>query len=234
MTYTRYAIYFVPHRTDLARFGAGWLGWDINTGLRIPLEHHPVTVGGCDFDHAALTERPRKYGFHATLRAPFALGEGCDYEHLVHSVTEVAKRHKPFDLALKLSMLGRFFALVPDAPSAALQGLAADLVTDLDALRQPLGDQELARRRRSRLTPAQDALLIRWGYPYVLDEFRFHMTLTGPVPKPVQPAVAQTLGDALAPILAKPQRIGHLCIAGEADDGYFHSLQQIALTGEMG
>jgi len=38
---------------------------------------------------------------------------------------------------------------------------------------------ELPCRRQAVLSPAQDALLVRWGYPYVMEYFRFHCSLTG-------------------------------------------------------
>ena len=63
-------------------------------------------------------------------------------------------------------------------PSAALQALADACVEQLDRFRAPPSDAELARRRRASLTPRQDAMLVRWGYPYVFDTWFFHMTLT--------------------------------------------------------
>src|SRR5262249_55850996 len=52
-------------------------------------------------------------------------------------------------------------------------------VRDFDGFRAPLTDADRARRHPSRLTPRQRDYLERWGYPYVMEEFRFHMTLTG-------------------------------------------------------
>jgi hypothetical protein len=43
----------------------------------------------------------------------------------------------------------------------------------------PLTEEELTRRRKAELTPEQDKLLVDWGYPWVLDEFNFHFSLTG-------------------------------------------------------
>jgi hypothetical protein len=125
--------------------------------------------------------------------------------------------------------LGRFFALIPSDDVALISALAADLVITCDPLRQPLTDADLQRRRKARLSPEQDALLQRWGYPYVLDEFRFHMTLTGPVEHALQTTVEQELMRHLSPILAQSQPIGHICIVGQDDSGRFHSIRQIAL-----
>jgi hypothetical protein len=68
---------------------------------------------------------------------------------------------------------------VPAGASAELEGLAADCVLQFDAFRAPMTDEDRARRNPSRLTPRQRGYLDRWGYPYVFEEFRFHMTLTG-------------------------------------------------------
>ena len=67
----RYAIYFVPPAAcGLYRFGAGFLGYDCYTGesFRPPQD---IALSGSEW--AQLTREPRKYGFHATLKAPFHL-----------------------------------------------------------------------------------------------------------------------------------------------------------------
>jgi hypothetical protein len=57
--------------------------------------------------------------------------------------------------------------------------LAARLVEALDAFRAPAPPAELEKRRRHGLTATQETNLVRWGYPYVMDDFRFHVTLSG-------------------------------------------------------
>jgi len=225
MHYRRYAIYYVPVATELAQIAARWLGWDINAGRAAQLMQRP------DFDHVALTDRPRKYGFHATLMAPFILADGVTYAQLERRVIDVAACHSGFELTLDLGQLGRFFALVPQPVSPQMERLAADLVTDLDNLRRPLTAAELQRRRKAWLTDLQDQLLQRWGYPHVLDEFRFHMTLTGPVPKSLKDHVAQDLAQRFSSVLAHSQRVTQITIVGEDSNGWFHSLSHIPLTG---
>src|SRR5262249_7114273 len=77
--------------------------------------------------------------------------------------------------------LAGFIAVVPDAPNPDVDHLAADCVTIFDRFRRPLGAEERSRRLAAGLTAAQIAHLDRWGYPFVFDDFRFHMTLTGRV-----------------------------------------------------
>ena len=67
---------------------------------------------------------------------------------------------------------------MPAARCTELQDLADRCVVEFDEFRRPAGDAELARRRGAGLTPRQDELLLRWGYPYVLEQWRFHLTLT--------------------------------------------------------
>ena len=82
---------------------------------------------------------------------------------------------------MKISRLGRFLAMTQDVQSNDVTELAASTVSYFDKFRAPLSDIDIEKRRRRRLTPQQDALMLRWGYPYVMQEFKFHMTLTGPL-----------------------------------------------------
>ena len=123
-----------------------------------------------------LTSHARRYGFHATLKAPMRLADGRTETELRAAVDAFAATHQ------RLS-IDAFRALVPDAERhSALAELAADAVQSFDEFRAPLNQADVTRRRPERLSPRQRELFERWGYPYVLDEFRFHMTLTDAVP----------------------------------------------------
>ena len=95
----------------------------------------------------------------------------------------MARGLQPFVLPpMQVQRIDDFLALVPPAlhpANAQIQETAATCVTALQPLAAPLSDADLARRRAAGLTARQDALLQQWGYPFVLDEFRFHMSLTG-------------------------------------------------------
>lgn len=213
----RYAIYFAPPAGgDLARFGDGWLGRDATTG-------GPVlqpALDGLDADRQrALTEAPRHYGFHGTLKPPFQLAEGCGVEDLSRAVTGFAAQQASFEIAaLRMQEIGDFLALVPAGPAPALSRLADACVMEFDAYRAPADAAELARRHAAGLTPRQAALLARWGYPYVLDEFRFHLTLTGPVADPAERAlVARLLQPLVAPLIDRPIPVRELCLFHQPD-----------------
>ena len=177
---TRYAIYFAPPASSgLWRFGSGIIGYDAVTGLELPFAE---TTGVAVDAWSGITEEPRRYGFHATLKAPFELASGCDEADAIEIVGQLAAVLAPVTLmGLDVAAIGRFVALVPSQASAELQVLATATVERLDNLRRPLSEADRARRLRSQLTPRQLEYVDRYGYPYVREEFRFHMTLTGPI-----------------------------------------------------
>ncbi|MBI1204109.1 MAG: DUF1045 domain-containing protein [Rhodopseudomonas sp.] len=172
----RYAVYFVPDReTPLYRFGASVLGYDSYRGSASPL------IDGADQDKwPVLVREPAVYGFHATIKAPVYLAGGKDEAGFIAAVTDFAARHTAVPIGeLVPRELGAFIALVPQAFCAALDVLARTCVRDLDMYRTPMSEQERARRLTPGLSDRQIENLVRWGYPYVFDDFRFHMTLTG-------------------------------------------------------
>lgn len=224
--YQRYAIYYAPPSgSALARFGASWLGWDIEQGEPVS---HPDADG---FDVANVTATPRKYGFHGTMKPPFRLADGENLAGLTTAVSAVAREVGAFDAPpLTLRRLGPFLALVPSAPCAPLRTLAGRCVTELDRFRAPLRDADLAKRRANGLTDAQDALLLQWGYPYVLSEFRFHLTLTGRLDDVAAGRAMEVLTQLTAPLCTDPMPVHEICLCGEAPGGRFHLVHRYALA----
>jgi putative phosphonate metabolism protein len=232
VTFTRYAIYFAPP-TDAAwgGFATSWLGWDMQAGQTVaqPEVTGPDLTG---LDLAQITQVPRKYGLHATLKPPMRLAEGCNLADLQAACEGLAAKQAPVTLeALHLARLGRFLALRVSGDETALSRLAAACVQDLDPFRAPASEAELAKRRAAGLNPAQDANLLAWGYPFVLDQFRFHITLTGKLPKAELPAVEAALATHLIPLLPTPLVIRDVALVGEDDAGRFHLIHRYALTG---
>lgn len=217
MNFTRFAVYYLP-RGDLAQFGAAWLGWDVDAGTPVPQPDVPGI--------AEATETPRKYGFHGTLKPPFRLADGTDVAGLTRAVTDLAARTAPAQAdGLRVARIGRFLALVPQGDASGIARVAGACVTELDRFRAPAPGAELTRRRAAGLTPAQDALLLQWGYPYVLDEFRFHLTLSGKLDD------SAALEAALSPPLPRPFRLDQIALVGERPDGRFQTIARFDLTG---
>ena len=174
----RYALYFAPTPdTALARLGARWLGRDARAGEAL---EQPAIAGIDARTFAAMTAEPRRYGFHATLKPPFRLADGFTEKNLLGAVEAFVAEAVPVLLdRIVVSRIGRFLALTSSRPETSLDCLAATVVEAFDAFRARPSPEETERRKHSGLSPAHEALLARWGYPYVMDEFRFHMTLTG-------------------------------------------------------
>jgi len=179
MTGVRYAIFFVPPRDGpLYKFGSSALGYDSYSGTEI------ASLSGDEFpDWRELTGEPRRYGFHATLKAPFQLQNECSEGDLLAQFLQFANCHAPpARFAATIRLFDGFAAVVPSVPVPALNILAASCVRDFDRFRGPMTAAERARRVAQPLTARQMIHLDSWGYPYVLDDFRFHMTLTGRLP----------------------------------------------------
>lgn len=226
--FLRHAIYYAPRAGAFADAVSAWLGWDAATGRPVPhpdLPDLPAPV-------ADLTRAPRKYGFHGTIKAPFRLAEGVTQGQLTHEIATLAARLPKVELGgLVLARLKGFLALLPDGDDTDLMAMGADVVTTLDPLRAELAPAEIARRKPDRLSPRQRHLLDQWGYPYVMEEFRFHLTLTGDLPEDVAQSVAAVLGPWLGPVLPRPFVIEDLCHFAEDRDGRFHLVARHALTG---
>jgi hypothetical protein len=218
--FKRYAVYYAPPPGAFAARAAAWLG-------TAPPEVALPTAR----EWADLTAAPRKYGFHGTLRAPFRLAEGTSETEVHTLLTGLAQTLRPVEMpALDVADLHGFLALVPRNP-APLNALAAAVVTATNPLRAPLTSAEIARRRPETLTARQRLLLDQWGYPFVMDEFRFHLTLTDHLqPDEIAPLKA-TLAAHFAPVLPRPFCVKDLCLFAEDAAGAFHLLHRYTLGG---
>ena len=208
----RYAIYFCPRpESQLGRFGADWLAND---------QYHSVT------------QTPRRYGFHGTLKPPFQLASRATRDQLLDAVSALASPMEPFEIdGFAIKSIGSFIALVPLSIPDALPDLANKCVTELDTFRAPPDCDELARRRKGNLTDAQDQLLVKWGYPYVMDEFRFHLTLTDKLDVQTRGTLLPMLADRATHALG-PYQIEDICVVIEPTPGApFELLHRFPLGG---
>ncbi len=224
----RYAIYYAPGAGGFADAAAAWLGYDPVAGCDVP---HP-RIEGLPRALADLTADPRKYGFHGTIKAPFRLAEGVTIADLQNAVGVLAATNAAVEMPdLWLINLEGFAAFVPGGDPARLMALAADVVRGIEPCRAPLTGAEIARRRPERLTPRQRDLLVTYGYPYVMEEFRFHLTLTGRMTKAEHADVAQAANAHFAGLLPVPFRLSDICLMGEDAAGRFHLLHRYELAG---
>jgi putative phosphonate metabolism protein len=227
----RYAIYYTPPRLSrLAQFGAHILGYDCYLGADVA--HSALD----DIDPAALaliTEQPRRYGFHATIVAPFALNEQSEAD-LAEELLVFSRARAPVSVgALVISTISRFVALVPAVEPRGISELADDCLRAFDRYRAPLSQSDRDRRSLGgALTSHQLSLMDRWGYPYVLDEFRFHMTLAGPLPEHRMDAVKASLSHAYEELAHTNHEIDALSLMRQDDrDQPFKVIDRCRLCG---
>lgn len=225
----RFAIYFAPAR-DSALWGAAarWLGRDAASGMR------GAAGGGQNSDEIfALSQSARRYGFHATIKAPMALAEGRGREELEAALAAFAARTAPVVIeSLVLRSLGGFLALVPAAQGAALTDFAQAVVEAFEPFRAPMSAKDRDRRLKGGLTDRQVGYLDRFGYPYVGDEFRFHMTLTDRLPAEAAERVMAQARAYFAPFTERPLAVDRLALFHEpAGGGDFIRLGDFALRG---
>lgn len=217
----RFAIYFFPDSQSLlARLGQDWLGRSVE--LATDKRQPPPELGlGLPPDiWREVTAMPRTYGFHATLKAPFRLGAGERRETLEQAVASLASGLVPFALPpLQVTALGGFLALCLGEPSIEMDALADRCVIELDRFRAPLTAAERSKRRPERLTARQRDHLDRWGYPYVCEDFLFHMTLTESLAEEERDNVAPILQRLMAPLGQTTHRVDRLSLFHQSRPG---------------
>ncbi|WP_119165874.1 DUF1045 domain-containing protein [Algihabitans albus] len=209
----RCALYFAPPPdSPLAAFAEAWFARD---------------------DNRSITESPRHYGFHATLKPPFRFAEGRSLADLKTHLRAFATEQPPVEVGpVVVGSLSGFLALVPAAAPPALEALAEACVSSFDGFRAPPSEAELAKRRGKPLSARQDELLQRWGYPHVFDQFRWHMTLTTKLPEAERNRWHAELQRLSAPALEEPLVIEALSLFHQpATDRPFTEIDRVPLIG---
>lgn len=177
---SRFAIYYVPPR-DSAWWEAGcrWLARDPESGEALEPPLLPA-LAERSRDVRSVSRAPQRYGWHATLIAPARCAPGVSLDQVTERARAWACRQQAFSLQVEAAALERFVAIIPatDDGAAAMRTLAADALHAFAPLRAQPSEHDRRRRLSVNLTERQRELLDRWGYPYVLDAFRFHMTLS--------------------------------------------------------
>ncbi|CAG9182894.1 hypothetical protein LMG23992_04853 [Cupriavidus laharis] len=200
----RYAIYLAPGE-PFRTFGSQWLGRDADTGAALPHPDRPQ----------AWVDAPAHYGLHATLKPPFRLAEGADALMLDAAARAFAKERAAFDAPLVLRSLRGFLAWCLDENTAGARqthALADACVQAFELFRAPASADEVARRKPDQLTAAQRQMLEAWGYPYVFDTFKFHITLTGMLAPADADAALGRLSADCRTLLEAPLRVDGISV----------------------
>ncbi|MBY4629922.1 DUF1045 domain-containing protein [Rhizobium croatiense] len=214
----RYAICFTPPASDpLSLVAANWLGRNVFSGDML----EPPAVRGLGIHEIAFhTALPRRYGFHGVLKAPFHLSGDMSESQLLRDLMRFAGTFAPFQISrLEIARLGSFYSLMPSAPCEQIQYLASAIVQEFDRYRAPLSEADIERSDPDGLSAAQFANLHRWGNPYVMDEFRFHMPVTGSINAVDMPRVEQALRTIFMPVLKEPVMVSNVALMIEEGTG---------------
>ncbi|MBO6892253.1 MAG: DUF1045 domain-containing protein [Roseibium sp.] len=230
----RYAIYFAADAEDpLTRLGNSWLGRDPFKGLDL----ETVQIDGFDRERLGdLTSSPRRYGFHGTLKAPFNLAEGKTEAELLKACDAFARTMAPFEIkGLGVNRLGRFLALTPEVEEPGLSAFAGECVRFFEPFRAPLAQGDLYRRRQSGLTSRQDAHLVDWGYPYIFEDFRFHMTLSNKLEDEAEASILkQAAEDHFKEVTGRPRLCRHFAVYSESHRGAPFQIEKLfELSGTL-
>lgn len=214
--FPRYAIYFAAgHDSALTRFGAELLGYDAYTGDEVPFTRQALRVAP---DWRDVTADPRKYGFHGTLKAPMALAAGKTEADLAAACAAFAGKARAIPaIRPVVDSISGFIAVIPAEPVDALQDFAADCVREFDSFRAVLTPDDRARRKPEKLSERQRDYLDRWGYPYVMEEFRFHMTLTGRLDAERRGPILEMLRGRFAALKLDTLTIDHIALFRQGD-----------------
>lgn len=214
----RYALYFAPERGSLlATLANAWLGRDPATGLAVA---HPDLDGIGKSGLAAITSAARRYGFHGTLKAPFELAEGIAEDDLVRAIADFCAHYPGFEVpSLSASLLDGFLALTPTERSSELDHFAGEVVRVFDPFRAALSEADVERRNPDALSSAELRNLMRWGYPYVFESFRFHMTLSSRLNGEDRNRVLALAKSYFAPVLDRPVAVDALTLFVEPEPG---------------
>ncbi len=224
----RYAVYWCPGvDSPLWQAGCCWLGRDAAAGEPVMPPAIPG-VSGARF--AVLTHEAARYGFHATIKAPFTLRDGVSETRLLTALADWAEGRAPFRLELVPALLSGFPVLRPREVPDALPRMTGELVRTLHPMAAPLDEADL--KRRAGLSAVEQEALRQWGYPWVFDDYRFHLTLAA------QPAGEEETACLLEAALSHfgttiPVEIGHLALFRESARGApFQWMASVGLGGK--
>ncbi len=234
--YSRYAIYYAPPKeSSLEEFGRYWFGWDplnaklINNKHRINYLNRFGIKNLINIDKNVLI--PKKYGFHGTLIPPFKLNKNYSTNALFKKTEEIAKKFKKFKFyKFKLKKINNFYAFVQNKKNNNINKLSNRLVRELFKFRSPLSKKEIDRRNPSKLSKLQLNILYKWGYPYIMSEFNFHMTLASEVTGNKLYFELKKIEKNKEIILNEINNFDKIYIFGENQKGMFENLENFSLS----
>ena len=213
VNFVRYAIYYTPQPgTPLAAFGRSWFG-RANDGATLQAFSDAGLANTAVVK--PLSASSRYSGLHAVFKAPFCLREGMGPDALKARLISFASRRKRIETGpLTLARAGRYLVLRPINPMPALDSLAAQCVAAFDGFTEPTTCATA--QQGMNLNDHPRLLLKSFGDPHVLSEYRFYITLTGPLDTAHLERISQALWPMLEEICASGVTVDGLSLFGEA------------------
>lgn len=211
-SFARYAIYYTPRPgSPLAAFGRSWFG-RANDGATLQAFS---TAGLANAGTAKIAVLPGRYtGLHALFLAPFALRDEATLDDVRARLINFAAHRKAVATGpLTLARVGRYLVLRPVEPAPALDWLAAQCVSAFETFAAKPDEPGDEHRHLSRY---QRLLLKSFGHPQVMSEYRFSITLTGPLDTAHLERVSQALWPVLEDICAEGVTVDGLSLFGDA------------------
>lgn len=226
--FKRVALYFLP-TAQTARRGAQWLGHDI---LAQPSDPRPLPTNQPNEikrpSHWVKTSQ--KYGFHATLKAPFRLHPNYSLDELKKTLTMFCAGRPSVHIGkMEIAPLGRFLTLRPQSQTPELTELASEIVRHFDPFRAEMTDEERMAWHKKVRTPAALKNALTWGYAHIFDQFRFHLTLTDPLSGTEALQARKTATEHFKPDLQAPWQMHSLSLVGQTNAGVFHQILRCPL-----
>ena len=234
--YKRVAIYFLPKKnSSLENFGKNLLGRDINKKKKISLtrrQKYFINRGFTYFDELKdYCEEPAKYGFHATLKAPFRLKRNVKTKNFYDVISHIAAQHSRFKIkGLKIVYSKKFTLITSRKPNKLLINLENDLVKHLDTFRAELNKTDIKKRIPDSLTIKQNKYLKEWGYPFVFDQFKFHMTLMNQNNNKLSNKQKLELEKLIYKISNNVIEFNEISLLGENKNGHFEEIKRFKLN----
>ena len=213
--FARYAILYTPQPgTALSAFGRSWFG-RANDGVTLQA-FSDAGLSGASFARLA-PARGRYTGLHALVMAPFTPRDGIGADALKTRLINFAGRRKPLATGpLTLARAGRFLVLRPVEAMPALDWLAAQCVASFEDFAAPPSDAECCEHANPKLSDSERLLLQSNRDPNALSEYRFSITLTGPLDTAHLERVAQALWPVLEEICATGVTVDGLSLFGDS------------------
>lgn len=178
----RYIISFAPKSTSMFwKLGALWFGYDAS---RNAYTKNTLVPGMPKEHHDAAVTTARRSGFNIILTGPFQLTAGMPEELLKTTISLYCQSLSTLQTGpLSIIETAHKLSISAQEISPQVQKLADDIVLEFNAFRLPANPLPEDSPIRAALTPGQLKNLIEWGQPYIFEELKFQIPLTGRLPE---------------------------------------------------